>query len=138
MPNDGIKTTEAVFHLVNGILGVGVLGYPFAFKECGALLGVLIVCGILAACLFSVRLLLVSSQISGKRTYEDIAAHAFGKWGHRVVNFAILVLNLGAIVAYLNIIADVLSSVAGTVVPPGAEPSRSSVIFGRLNVCLTL
>ncbi len=29
-----------------------------------------------------------------------------------------------ALVAYINILADVLSSVAGTIVPPGAEPSR--------------
>lgn len=27
--------------------------------------------------------------------------------------------------AYINILADVLSSVAGTIVPPGAEPSRN-------------
>lgn len=81
---------------------------------------------------------MISSHISGKRTYEDIAAYAFGKWGHRTVNCAILVLNLGAMVAYLNIIADVLSSVAGAVVPPGAEPSRNSVIFGRFNECTVL
>ena len=35
------------------------------------------------------------------------------RWAHR------------ALVAYLNILADVLSSVAGTIVPPGAEPSRN-------------
>lgn len=30
-----------------------------------------------------------------------------------------------ALIAYVNILADVLSSVAGTIVPPGAEPSRN-------------
>jgi len=39
-------------------------------------------------------------------------------------------LNLGGIVAYLNILADVLSSVAGTIIPPGAEPSRNQYIAG--------
>ncbi len=39
-------------------------------------------------------------------------------------------LNLGSIVAYLNILADVLSSVAGTIIPPGAEPSRNAYIMG--------
>ena len=31
----------------------------------------------------------------------------------------------GALVAYVNVLADVLSSVAGSVIPPGAEPSRN-------------
>lgn len=33
-----------------------------------------------------------------------------------------------ALIAYVNILADVLSSVAGTVVPPGAEPSRNVML----------
>lgn len=48
----------------------------------------------------------------------------------QVVEVCIAALNLGAIVAYLNILADVLSSVAGTIIPPGAEPSRSAYIAG--------
>jgi hypothetical protein len=38
----------------------------------------------------------------------------------------------GAIVAYLNILADVISAVAGTMIPPGAEPSRNMYITGEL------
>lgn len=33
-----------------------------------------------------------------------------------------------ALIAYVNILADVLSSVAGTIVPPGAEPSRNVML----------
>ena len=32
--------------------------------------------------------------------------------------------------AYVNILADVLSSVAGSVIPPGAEPSRNALMTG--------
>ena len=32
--------------------------------------------------------------------------------------------------AYVNILADVLSSVAGSVIPPGAEPSRNVLMAG--------
>jgi hypothetical protein len=35
-------------------------------------------------------------------------------------------LNLGAIVAFLNILADVLSSVAGTIIPPGESQAACS------------
>ncbi len=50
--------------------------------------------------------------------------------GRRVVEICTAALNLGCMVAYLNILADVLSSVAGTIIPPGAEPSRSGYLVG--------
>lgn len=38
--------------------------------------------------------------------------------------------------AYLNVMADVLSSVAGSIIPPGAEPSRGLVLAGGLHMSL--
>lgn len=37
---------------------------------------------------------------------------------------------LGGLVGYLNILADVLSSVSGSMIPPGMEPSRFTVMAG--------
>lgn len=42
-------------------------------------------------------------------------------------------LNLGCLVAYVNILADVLSSVAGSIIPPGAESSRDLLL---ISVCV--
>ncbi len=46
--------------MVNGILGAGVLGYPFAFRSCGlvAAAGLVLLC--LSACQLSMRFLLLS------------------------------------------------------------------------------
>jgi len=51
---------EACFTMVNGILGAGVLGYPFAFRSCGliAAAGLVLLC--LSACQLSMRFLLLS------------------------------------------------------------------------------
>lgn len=43
--------------------------------------------------------------------------------------------------AYVNVLADVLSSVAGSVIPPGAEPSRNVLMtavtfFGALPIAV--
>lgn len=54
-----------------------------------------------------------------------------GRGGRQVVELCTAALNLGCIVAYLNILADVLSAVAGTIIPPGAEPSRNAYIMGE-------
>lgn len=48
----------------------------------------------------------------------------------QVLIVCIVALNLGCLVAYVNILADVLSSVAGSIIPPGAEPSRNALLTG--------
>jgi hypothetical protein len=57
-----------------------------------------------------------------------------GKAGRQVVELCNAALNLGSIVAFLNILADVLSSVAGTIIPPGGpgwcSPAQTSVQLG--------
>ncbi len=121
---------EACFNMVNFILGAGVLGYPFCYKACGLVLTTLLILVCLIAAQLSMRLLLTSSQLSGKRTYEELARLTFGKPGQRVMGTCVFMLNLGALVAYVNILADVLSSVAGSIIPPGAEPSRNIIMTG--------
>lgn len=122
--------SEACFNMVNFILGAGVLGYPFCYKACGLVLTTLLILVCLVAAQLSMRLLLMSSQLSGKRTYEELARLCFGKPGQRVMGTCVFMLNLGALVAYVNILADVLSSVAGSIIPPGAEPSRNIIMTG--------
>lgn len=124
--------SQSILNLVNCLLGAGVLGYPYCFKSCGLLLASAVMVVTLVACRVSYRLLLHASHLSGKRTYEGVAESALGKLGRPLVELCTAALNLGAIVAYLNILADVLSSVAGTLIPPGAEPSRSAFVTGGL------
>ena len=76
------------------------------------------------------HLLLLASQAAGKRNYEELCRSCLGRAGERVLNVCVFLLNLGALVAYVNILADVLSSVAGSIIPPGAEPSRSMIMSG--------
>ena len=85
---------------------------------------------LLNACRLSYSLLLYCSQLSNRRTYEELAEQALGPTGKKIVEICTAALNLGCMVAYLNILADVLSSVAGTIIPPGAEPSRSVYLAG--------
>lgn len=84
----------------------------------------------LSASELSMRLLMVASQLVDKRSYEDLAAHCFGGAGRSAVRACVTVLNLGSLVAYLNILADMFSLVANTVIPPGAEPSRNALLAG--------
>ncbi|KAJ9516084.1 hypothetical protein QJQ45_024517 [Haematococcus lacustris] len=123
---------QSVLNLVNCIVGAGVLGYPYCFKSSGYMLATVIMLVCLVACRFSYQLMLYCTQLTSRRTFEDMAEQATGQLGKLTITLCVAALNLGSIVAYLNILADVLSSVAGTIIPPGAEPSRSVFLAGVL------
>jgi hypothetical protein len=65
----------------------------------------------------------------------QVAEHATGRLGRLLLEVCICASNLGCIVAFLNILADTLSSVAGTIIPPGAEPSRGVYMTGAGGGC---
>jgi len=50
----------------------------------------------LAASQLSMRLMLLSSQLSGRRSYEELAGAAFGPAGRQTVSSCIFTLNMGA------------------------------------------
>lgn len=84
---------------------------------------------------FSMRLLLTAATLAGGlHSYEDLAKQSFGRSGRALLDACIVAMNMGAIVAYLNLSTDVLSYAAGTIIPPGAEPSRHFVL-GIVTLC---
>ncbi|PRW56400.1 divinyl chlorophyllide a 8-vinyl- chloroplastic [Chlorella sorokiniana] len=115
---------EPILNLVTAVLSNCVLGFPFCFKMCGMGLALLLVLVTLAAAELSMRLLLMSAQLTGKRSYDELARHAYGRVGNFAVHACIVAMNVGSVVSYLLILTDTVSGVAGTVIPPGAEPSR--------------
>jgi hypothetical protein len=64
--------------MVNCIMGVGVLGYPYCFKSSGALLATLAMLITALASRASYQLLLHAAHLSGQRTYQQ--ARAVGWW----------------------------------------------------------
>ncbi|KAG2499329.1 hypothetical protein HYH03_002906 [Edaphochlamys debaryana] len=97
-PSTGNSTfVQAVFNVVNVMMGVGVLSLPFAFKSSGWVgMVVLWVMGI--ACNYTAKALCecaeVVSERSGSATppgYEEIAEAAFGKLGRLLVSAIIYV-----------------------------------------------
>lgn len=120
---------QSVFTLVNAVLGAGVLGFPYVYKSCGLGLATALIALVVAASALSMRLLLLAAGRARRGSYEALAAACLGPVGARCVDACVLIMNLGGLVAYLNILADTGSSVAGSVVPPGAEPSRDALLL---------
>ena len=84
-----------VVNLINSVVGVGILTIPFCFKECGLLLGAIVLAFAGFATFSSVALLLEAAVAKSKRNYEFLCKACFGATGKIGVEFAQIGLMLG-------------------------------------------
>jgi sodium-coupled neutral amino acid transporter 11 len=128
----GVKEDKATLvgtsaNLVTAIIGAGIAGIPFAFKETGMITGVFLVilCAVLT--LKSLRLLVETAKHTNVPSYETLAEACFGRAGFLFVSFNMFAMAYGAMVSYLMIVKDTLPALMG--VSPDDMPMKRAVLF---------
>ena len=117
-------------------MGAGALSLPAFFRSCGALLGLVLLLGSCAwTWCSSVMLLMAADRVSrAKRrgaplaSYEELIDLTLGPRGRALSSAAIFLLQIGCLVGYANILADVVSPFAIDILPPGLEPNRAGML----------
>lgn len=105
----GIPMTS--FNMVNSIVGSGVIGIPYAFKQSGFALGVilLIVTGIITD--YSILLLVEGGRLSNTDTYQDVVLVAFGRPGFYLLTLLQFLYPFIAMISYNVVIGDTITKV---------------------------
>jgi len=105
--------TGASFNLINGIVGAGIVGIPFAVKEAGLISGVVMIVMCAFLTVKSLRLLIETAKHVDVQSYETLLEASFGKFGFYFISIAMLCNAYGAMVSYLMIVKETLPSLLG-------------------------
>jgi hypothetical protein len=71
----------AVVNFVNAVIGAGLVGAPFALREAGAVVGVLLLFGVAALSAYTVQLIIRLGIQTHQHDYEQLCLFAFGRRG---------------------------------------------------------
>ncbi|CAF1156989.1 unnamed protein product [Didymodactylos carnosus] len=79
----------ASYNLINSIVGSGVIGMSYAFRQAGFGVGIIILLLVAVLTDFSITLLLRSGDLAKVTTYQDLVLHVMGKPG--LVSYNIII-----------------------------------------------
>ena len=117
---------------MNAIMGSGMLGLPFVMSKIGIVMFAVLISTMAIQVERSIHLLIVSAQVAGVRSYEELGEAAFGQKGKALVCTMICMQNIGAMTSYLVVIGDIGPSVvrlAGSGIDPIFQDRGSFLVI---------
>ncbi|CAM6088035.1 unnamed protein product [Calypogeia fissa] len=119
--HDGLSSVKKTFcNIVISVVGAGVLGMPYTFKQSGWLSGFLALAFVGLASYYNMMLLVKSKRKlesegnDNVQSYSDLGFVAHGELGRTLVDVAIIISQGGFCVAYLIFIGENLASVVSS------------------------
>ena len=114
-PKSGLKS--AFMNMANSIIGAGIIGQAYAFKQAGMTAGILLLIGLTVTVDWTIRLIIINSKLSGSSSFQGTMEHAFGKSGLVAISVAQWVFAFGGMIAFCIIVGDTIPHVISALFP---------------------
>lgn len=128
----------AFFNFLNLIIGAGSISQPFAFKNCGLVGGIVVMCFLSILNDWTLRLIVINAQLSQKNSYQDTVNYCFGKYGKILLLLSISSFAYGGCMAFCVIIGDTIPHVLKSILPNSITDAESMVgwLFHRNTIII--
>ena len=114
-PRSGMRM--AFMNMANSIIGAGIIGQPYALRQAGLAMGILLLTALTVTVDWTVRLIVVNSKLSGADSFQATMQHCFGRTGLIAISVAQWAFAFGGMVAFCIIVGDTIPRVLGALFP---------------------
>jgi len=97
--------TGAALLLLKSFVGTGVLFLPRAFLNGGMVFSNVVLFGVAALSYFCF-VLLVSTRLAVEHSFGDMGLHIYGKWMRNMINFSLVISQIGFASAYIVFVSE--------------------------------
>mmetsp|Transcript_27217 Transcript_27217/g.71671 ORF Transcript_27217/g.71671 Transcript_27217/m.71671 type:complete len:587 (-) Transcript_27217:254-2014(-) len=104
----GASLRGTVFNLVNTVMGGGILGLPFAFKQTGLFVAPFMIVFVGCMSTATIYMLVYAMDATRERSYARVTEILYGPTLSLCVDFTIITQILGTGISYIVIIGDLL------------------------------
>lgn len=118
-PRSGLR--NAFMNMANSIIGAGIIGQPYAFKQAGMMMGIVLLVGLTVTVDWTIRLIVVNSKLSGADSFQATMEYCFGRSGLIAISVAQWAFAFGGMIAFCIIVGDTIPQVLGALFPSLAE-----------------
>lgn len=128
-PKSGLKS--AFLNMANSIIGAGIIGQAYAFKQAGLATGIILLMALTVTVDWTIRLIIVNSKLSGSNSFQGTMEHAFGKSGLVAISIAQWAFAFGGMIAFCIIVGDTIPHVISAMFPSWREASFLWLLTNR-------
>lgn len=131
-PRSGLSS--AFMNMANSIIGAGIIGQPYAFRQAGLISGIVLLVGLTVVVDWTIRLIVVNSKLSGSSSFQGTVEKCFGKTGLVAISLAQWVFAFGGMVAFGVIVGDTIPHVLSAIWPGLRDVPVLGALAGRKGV----
>ena len=114
-PKSGLRS--AFMNMANSIIGAGIIGQPYAFRQAGMTMGIILLIGLTCTVDWTIRLIVVNSKLSGADSFQSTVEFCFGKTGLIAISIAQWAFAFGGMIAFNIIVGDTIPHVLSAIFP---------------------